>query len=117
MSYKWKPSAAARAEFAEKMRDIDEFCQVHDISKSLSSDSYYFQIDGVDYRVSNHTVSASNRHAYTDDGLQTRELYHPDGEKTDVVYITAGKTRIIDIYNDWAAGYTLDRRGNRITKA
>lgn len=34
----------------------------------------------------------------------------------DTVYITASKTRIIDIYNDLAAGYELDKRGNRVEK-
>lgn len=29
------------------------------------------------------------------------------------VYIHAGKTRIIEIYNDLKAGYQLDGRGNR----
>ena len=48
-------------------------------------------------------------------GNQIRELYHEAGEKG-MICITAGKTRIMDIYNDIAAGYDLDRRGNRISK-
>ena len=111
MAYKYRPSAAARAEFGEKMRAIADFCAAHDITVSTAGDSYYFTVGGVEYRVSNHTVAASNRHAYDDFGNQVRDLYHPDGERRDVVYITAGKTRIIDIYNDICAGYKLDRRG------
>ena len=116
MSYKWKPSKTAAREFSAKMDEITTFCDDHCIIYSSTKDSYYFELDGIEYRVSNHTVAASNRHAYNDAGIQVRELYHPDGEKPDVVYITAGKTRIIDIYNDLAAGYKLDRRGNRVTE-
>ena len=114
MSYRWKPSKTARAEFGEKMREISAFCAAHDIIQSKSGDSYYFELSGIEYRVSNHTVTASNRGAYDADGVQVRDLYHPDGEKPEAVYITAGKLRIMDIYNDLAAGKKLDRRGNRI---
>jgi hypothetical protein len=113
MSYKWKPSKAAARDFAEKMADIAQFCADNGIRQSLAGDSYYFDLAGVRYRVSNHTVTASNKGAYNADGVQVRELYHPDGE-AGMICITAGKTRIIDIYNDLAAGYKLDRRGNRI---
>lgn len=113
MSYRWKPSKTAAREFAEKMREIDAFCLEHGIRQSNSSDSYYFELDGVNYRVSNHTIEASNRGAFLD-GVQIRDLYHPNGE-AGIVCITAGKTRIMDIYNDLAAGFRLDRRGNRIT--
>ena len=115
MAYKWKPSKAAAAEFSAKMAEIETFCHDHDIRKSLSSDSYYFVLGGKMYRVSNHTVAASNRGAFDEDGNQIRELYHEAGEDG-MICITAGKTRIIDIYNDLAAGYDLDRRGNRISK-
>lgn len=113
MSYKWKPSKAAAADYAEKMEMIRVFCLDHSIKHSISFDSYYFTLYGTDYRVSNHTVAASNRGAYRD-GVQVRDLYHPDGE-ADTVCITAGKTRIIEIYNDLTAGYKLDRRGNRLS--
>lgn len=110
---KWKPSKAKVTEYASKMNSIDEFCKLNDIHQSSSSDSYYFTIDGVDYRVSNHTVDSSNRKAYNSMREQVRSLYHPGGERENVVYITAGKTRIIEIYNDLKNGYELDRRGNR----
>lgn len=96
------------------MKEIDDFIKANNIHQSLSGDSYYFNIGNQEYRVSNHTVDASNRGAYDDFGNQKRDLYHPNGEEDDVIYITAGKTRIIDIYNDLKAGYKLDRRGNRI---
>lgn len=112
--YHWSPSKAAKREFAQKMQEIDDFCRKNNISKSSSSDSYYFVIDGQKYRVSNHTVDASNRHAYDWLGNKVRDEYHPNGEEADTVYITAGKTRLIDIYNDLKAGYKLDRRGNRV---
>jgi len=108
---KYRFSKSEKQEFAEKMREIEEFCDKNKIETSLSNDSYYFTIDGQDYRVSNHTVAASNRGAYDEMCGQVRPLYHPDGEKNDVVYITASKTRIIEIFKNLKAGKKLNRRG------
>ena len=112
---KWKPSKTARKEFANQMREIDEFCSKNGISRSLNSDSYYFVINEKSYRVSNHTIEASNSAAFdSTTGTYKRDLYHPEGREDDTVYIHAGKTRIIEIYNDLKSGYKLDGRGNRI---
>lgn len=111
--YKWTPSKTAKREFAKKMDEIDKFCSENGISASYSNDSYYFEIDGVNYRVSNHTIEASNRRAFNSDGEQVREKYHSDEREDDTVYIHASKTRIIEIYNDLKAGYELDGRGYR----
>lgn len=110
---KWKPSKSAVKEFAQTMDDIRDFCAYNGIKQSLNGDSYYFIINGQEYRVSNHSIEASNRAAYSDLG-QTRELYHPEGRQADVVYIHASKTRIKEIYNDLKAGYKLDGRGKRV---
>lgn len=110
---KWKPSKTAAREYSEQMRAIEEFCREHGIHQSASGDSYYFIINGQNYRVSNHTVNASNLKAFDEIGNKVRDVYHPNGEEDGTVYITAGKTRIIDIYNDLLSGYELDRRGNR----
>ena len=112
-----RPSKAEAREFAAKMREIERFCEENNISASASYDSYYFEINGQYYRVSNHSVEASNRHAYDPfTGEQVRGLYHPYGREDDVIYIHAGKTRIIEIYNDLKAGYELDGRGRRKPK-
>lgn len=113
-SRKWKPSRTRIREFVEKMDEITKFCEENGIDQSTSSDSYYFWIGDQYYRVSNHTVAQSNRKAYNDFGQQVRRKYHEGGELEDVIYITAGKTRLIEIYNDLKAGYKLDRRGRRI---
>lgn len=60
----WKPSKTAKREFAEKMREIEDFCAKNGIHSSLSNDSYYFTVDGINYRISNHSVEASNRGAF-----------------------------------------------------
>lgn len=113
--YKWKPSKTAAREFARKMDEIAEFCALNGIHQSARGDSYYFAINGVDYRVSNHSVEASNARAFdAETGEQIREVYHDGGLRGDVVYIHAGKTRIMEIYNDLLNGYALDGRGNRI---
>ena len=93
------------------MNDIDDFCFNNGITRSRSSDSYYFTINGVSYRVSNHTIKASNSKAYDEFGNKIREKYHEDEEREDTVYITAGKTRIKEIYNHLKNGKKLDRRG------
>lgn len=115
MAYRrFKPSKTAAREFAKKMQEISEFCAEHGIQQSYNGDSYYFMINGQKYRVSNHSVEASNAAAYDElTGERLRELYHDGGRKKDTVYIHASKTRIIEIYNDLAAGYELDGRGNR----
>ena len=110
MGYRFKPSKAKAREFAEKMDVVRDFCVIHNISHSLSMDSFYFCLRGQSYRVSNHTIEASNRAAFNDLG-QTRELYH-SARDADTIYIHASKTRIIEIYENLAAGHAIDGRGN-----
>ena len=113
--YTYRPSAAQKKEFHEKMLEIEAFCKKHGISASHNNDSYYFSIKGQRYRVSNHSIEASNRAAFDEyTGEQLRELYHDPELEGDVIDILAGKTRIIDIYNDLVAGYDLDYRGRRV---
>lgn len=115
MYKKWKPSKTVKREFAIKMKEVDDFCAEHGISASYSNDSYYFTIRDTKYRVSNHSVEASNAAAYDSlTGEKRRDLYHEGGRESNTVYIHAGKTRIIEIYNDLTAGYKLDGRGNRV---
>ena len=102
---RWKPSKAKAREFAVLMSEIEEFCYENGISQSLSSDSYYFELNGIRYRVSNHSVEASYRNS--------GGKWHEGGREADAVYIHASKTRIMDIYNDLKCGYSLDGRGNR----
>ena len=110
---KWKPSKTKIKEFVEKMDEIDQFCAENKINQSKNSDSYYFSIDGVNYRVSNHSIESSNAGAVDDFGIKRREKYHPDEREDDVVYIHASKTRIIEIYNNLKKGVKLDGRGYR----
>lgn len=111
---RWKPSKTAAREFAKEMEEIREFCDKNGISYSNSLDSYYFTIGRKEYRVSNHSVEASNRGAYDEFGNQLRKKYHEGGRKEEVTYIHAGKTRIKGIYNDLVHGYELNGRGNRV---
>ena len=116
MSYRYKPSRTAAREFAQKMDEITTFCIENGIYCSGSQDSYYFEINNIPYRVSNHTVAASNRGMYdSTTGEKLRDSYH-DHDRPGTVYITAGKTRIIDIYTDLKNGYALDGRGYRKEK-
>ena len=118
--YHWKPSKTAIREYAERMEDIESFCIENGITRSSSCDSYYFTLNGKSYRVSNHTIEASNRGAYRDNGLgervQVREEYHLNGRDSDTIYITASKTRLIEIYNNLKQGKHLNARGYVIDK-
>ena len=113
---RWKPSKTAAREYAQKMAEISSFCLENGIYQSSNQDSYYFTLNGKKYRVSNHSVEASNSGAFDDIKGQTRELYHSNGREEDTIYIHASKTRIIEIYNDLKNGYELDGKGNRKNK-
>lgn len=111
----YKPSKLKAIQFAMEMDFIREFCEKNNIQTSKNNDSYYFTLNGTNYRVSNHTIEASNKAAFDiDKGMYKRDLYHETERKDDTVYIHAGKTRIIDIYNDLKAGYKLDGKGYKI---
>lgn len=110
---KWKPSKTAAREFAAKMDEIEAFCSAHGISHSRSNDSYYFTINGVNYRISNHTYAASDAGMYNAFGEKVRSSYHSADEINNTISIFASKTRLIEIYNDLKAGYILDGRGCR----
>lgn len=111
---KWKPSKTKARDFAKMMEEIDTFCRENGISQSNSSDSYYFELNGQKYRVSNHSVEASNARSRDWTGAKVRDLYHPNGRETDVIYIHASKIRIMEIYTDLKSGYQLDGFGRRI---
>lgn len=110
MGRRWKPSRSAAREFAQKMDEVAEYCSENKIDMSSNNDSYYFYIDSQHYRISNHTVEQSDRKAYDEFGRQVRRKYH-DGRDDDTIYITAGKTRIIEIHKALLAGKELDGRG------
>lgn len=106
--YKWKPNKAQAQEFAQKMKEISDFCRVNNIYQSSSGDSYYFELNGKNYRVSNHSVEASNQNS--------GGRWHKEGREKDTTYIHASKTRIMDIYNALKQGKKLDGRGNVINE-
>jgi hypothetical protein len=110
--FKYKPSKAKAREFAQTMDAIDSFCASHGINHSLTSDSYYFYFNGKSYRVSNHTIEASDKGCFDAMGNKIRDSYH--AADSDLICYTAGKTRLIQVYSDIVAGYKLDKRGRRI---
>ena len=108
MAYrKWKPSRSAARTFAQTMADIDSFCRENAISQSKTGDSYYFTLNGINYRISNHSVEASYRNS--------GGAWHTEGRQEDTVYIHAGKTRIREIYTALKNGEKLDGRGNPLS--
>ena len=99
-------------DYRKQLDEIDEFCRENNISRSYSSDSYYFTLNGVNYRVSNHSVESSTYK----DAFGNQHHYHGDSDeyREEVFCIHAGKTRIIEIYNTIKSGHKVDHRGNRI---
>jgi hypothetical protein len=108
---RWKPSRSKAREFAQQMDEVLDYCREHHINNSNSMDSFYFTINDQSYRVSNHTIESSNSKATNFMGEQVREKYH-EGRKDDTVYITASKTRLIEIHKNLLQGKKLDKRGN-----
>lgn len=107
MGRKWKPSRSAAREFATKMSEIDDYCMANGISQSMSSDSYYFTYDGINYRVSNHAVERSiDRYG---------NRYHGDSKeyRENTFCIHAGKTRIIEIHKLITSGVKVDHMGRK----
>ena len=107
---RWKPSKTRAREFAQQMDSIRNYCDENGIDYSCSMDSFYFSINGEEYRVSNHTQAASDRGMYSWDGTKLRDSYHETRYDRDHE-ITASKTRIIDIHQALLAGKKLDKRG------
>ena len=95
---RWRPNKAQIKDFVQKMNEIDSYCYENNIHQSLKSDSYYFYVNDKYYRVSNHTQTSPEY-------FQTRA----DFERT--TFITAGKTRIIEIHKNLLAGKKLNARG------
>lgn len=117
MFKRYKPSKTRAIQFAMEMDFIRKFCEKNNIQTSKNNDSYYFTLNGTNYRISNHTIEASNKAAFDiDTGMYKRDLYHETERKDDTIYIHAGKTRIIEIYNDLKAGYKLNGKGYKIKK-
>ena len=87
------------------MNDVRSFCKANGIRMS-GSGSFYFELYGQKYRVSNHTIEESNRGAYDKKGRQIRRLYHPNGRETDTIYILS---------NDIEFVYLNLRNGNRVS--
>lgn len=98
----YRPNKAE--EFAQMMSEMNDFCRKNHIDFSSSSDSYYFTLYNQKYRVSNHSVEASNRNS--------GGLWHSEGRKEDTIYIHASKARIKEIYNNIKDGCVLDGRGD-----
>lgn len=110
MAYKWKPSKTAKREFASKMNEIEEYCASNNISKSLSSDSYYFTYNGVEYRISNHSVEVSVSN--------TGERYHGNSKeyREKVFCIHASKTRLIEIHKAITSGENVNHKGEVVNE-
>lgn len=111
MKKHFKTSKTQAKQFAKTMDVIRDYCAEHNIKHSISCDSYYFMVNGISYRVSNHTIETSNKHAFNDFGEQIREKYHSDIRDPETVYITASKTRLIEIHTALLQGKKLDKRG------
>lgn len=112
----FRMSKKAKAEYAQKMKDVETFVKENNIKQAQNGKSFYFELNGKKYRVSNHTVEASNAGAFNSEGQQVRELYHPDGRDGEV-QIFASPTRLIEIYNAIKDGKQVDGRGRIVDQS
>jgi hypothetical protein len=85
--------------------DVRRFCRANGIRMS-DSGSYYFELYGQRYRVSDHSIEESNRAAYDRRGCQRRRLYHPKGREDGVIYILSSDIEFV---------YLNLRNGNRVS--
>lgn len=110
MRYRKRFSKSAKRDFAIKMEEIQDFCLKNKIQTTRSNDSYYFTIDNINYRVSNHAVESRNK-----GNSAIYRGYNLDDKRDDnIIYIHASKTRIIEIYNNLKNGKKLNARGQII---
>lgn len=75
------------------MREIEKFCKENNIKPSYNYNSYEFELNGIKYTIQNRATPPSTENE---------------------VFIYAGKTRLIEIYDYLKAGKKIDRRGNVI---
>lgn len=102
-----------RRNYVERLEALDAFCEEHDIMCNVHRDSFYFELNGKRYRVSNHSIKANWERAYSGMRDDLKPLYHPNGYDKSIIYIHAGKFRVPQIYEDIRAGYDLNLRGYR----
>ena len=120
------PSAEEKEAFKAAMRELEAYVKAEGISASAGYDSFYFEVDDRSYRVSNHSVEASNRNRCDKcqrehGGAPCSEVkhcyvFHKGGRDKAVRYIHAGKTRLVGIHKALKAGFKLDGRGNIIVE-
>lgn len=107
MRFRKRFSKTAKREFAIEMEEIRSYCDTNNIKYSKSMDSYYFRLNDKNYRVSNHTVESRN----SETSVFFRGHEVDATRESNTVYITASKTRLIEIYKALLEGKELDARG------
>lgn len=87
MSLKKKSINARKMERAfcqiREVAAVDEekltaFCKENGIKRSKRGNSFYFTIEGKNYRVSDHSADFSNRCRFASNGKKIRGKYHSD---------------------------------------
>ena len=106
-----------KIEFVPKIDEIDEFCSKNGILHYPWDDSYFFTVNGKECRVCDYTkfFPSHNNYDFNCKKLPPDRLFYGKRGEYDVDII-AGRTRLVQIYNDLKAGYDLDRRGFRKNK-
>jgi len=107
---------------AKEERSLNRFCLANGIKRSKKGVSFYFEIDGKKYRVSDHTIEESKQgqllKAQMGTVLTGRDIvpnyYHNEEKDEGVIQIDAPKNRLIQIYKDIQSGYQVDREGKRV---
>lgn len=83
--------------YVEYTKRIVLFCKLNGITYSTSLDSFYFSLNGKDYRISNHSLEDSIKFSHG--------RYHTNKEQNkNLICIQADKSQLFKIYNKLKEG-------------
>lgn len=97
-------------------KEIIKFCLENNVEYSTPLFSFYFEIDGKKYLVSEKRVSTNLTQQFDERGNPTVAFWHSLSNILNSTKIIARKGRLIDIYQDLKNGYELDMNGERLQK-
>ena len=97
-------------EIDRSVRDkkLKDFCNLNGIKYAASFDSFYFSDKhGNEFRISNHTMTESNKHCFNCYGEKVRETYHQGNRAEYVEIIVPNRYYLTDVY------MTVTTRGHK----
>lgn len=94
-------------------KEIKKFCIENNIEYSTPLFSFYFEMGGENYMVSEQRINTNIKKQFDENGKPTVMFWHSLSHILNSTKIIARKGRLIDIYQDLKNGYELDMNGER----